>query len=371
MSRSRHAATKTYHALARLALALPLAAALTACGEQAEPEPVVRPVRVVSVEAHPAVRAESYAGEVVPRTETQAAFRGGGRMVARLVEVGDRVATGQVLARLDAQDYRLALRAAEAELARAAANEAQARAELERYRPLLERNVASRAQFERVQAAADAARAGLEQARAQVELARNDVGYTELRADADGIVTGLRAEVGQVLAAGQTVLTLAATAERELEIDVPEGRVARLSIGDPAQVQLWTGGGFPIQAQIREISPAADPVTRTYRVRLSLPDAPDTVRLGMTATASLGGSEGAEVITLPATALFHLGEQPAVWVLAESRDRVRLRPVEVAAFLTDGIAIRAGLAPGDQVVVAGVHRLDETLPVRVWDGALP
>ncbi|MFM2044231.1 MAG: hypothetical protein RLY86_2807 [Pseudomonadota bacterium] len=359
------------HSVLALSLAL-VAGTLAGCGEDAVRTEPVRPVRVMEAVPQPTQRSETYAGEVVARTETQAAFRVGGRMVARLVEVGDRVTASQVLARLDPRDYRLGLEAAESDLARATANATQARADLARYRPLLERGVIAQAQFDRVKAAADSAEALLRSARAGVERARNDLSYADLTAEADGIVTAIRVEAGQVVAPGQTVLALTSSAERELEIDLPESRIAGIGPGTRAEVVFWTGGE-PVTATVREVSPAADPITRTYRVRLSLP-APtaDAVRLGMTGTARFDDTrtEG-PLFTLPPTALFQKGDKAAVWVLTDSRDRVLLRPVEVAAYTRDGVAVKSGLSPGDMVVIAGVHRLDEGLSVTVWDGSLP
>lgn len=360
-------------AIAWPALAVMVPLLLAGCGEPVERPVEVRPVRVAPV-AFAAAGDRHHTGPVVPRTEVQAGFRVAGRIAARLVQVGDRVEPGQVLARLDPVDLDLSLKAAEARLAQAVAQDVQAAADLKRYTPLLASGTIAQAQFDRVKAAADAAAAQRREAMSSLDMARNQRAYGALTLDQGGIVTELLADAGQVVAAGQTVLRIATDLGREVAIDVSEADVARLKVGDVGQVVFWADRQVTLPGTIREITPAADPASRTFRLRLSLPAAAtddDAVRLGMTAQVRFPDAGAPSLALLPSSALFQDGDRPAVWVLAASRDRVLLRPVEVAGYRQDGVLVKAGLQAGELVVTAGAHRLDAGLPVRVWDGSLP
>lgn len=359
-------------ALRRYLLLLPLLLPLGACGGEPAAEKPARPVRVAEVVPTKAEMDIRYSGTVVPRTETIAAFRTGGRITARLVEVGDKVEPGQPLARLDPADLRLAQRQAEARLAQAEANQAQTAADLKRYAPLLAAGHVSQAQFDRVQASALAAEGQLAEARSGLALARNTLSYADLTLTQAGTVTAVEADVGQVVAAGQAVLRVATDLGREVAIDVGEANVARLSVGSPAQVTLWADRELVLTGAVREITPAADAASRTFRVRVALPEAEAaTLRLGLTATVVFDQADGPDVVILPPTALFQQGDKPAVWVLNDKKDRVALRPVTIAQYRPDAVVIASGLKPGELVVTAGVHRLDGNLPVRVWDGGTP
>lgn len=355
---------------AALAVLLPLV--LAGCGAK-EPGPTqARPVRVTAVSFKDSHADRSFTGTIVPRTEVQAGFRVGGRIAARLVEVGDRVKPGQPLARLDPTDLDLSLKAAEARLAQAEAQALQTAASLKRYTPLLASGTVSQAQFDQVKAAADAAAAQKREAMSGLSLARNRRAYATLTLDQGGVVTAILADAGQMAGEGQTVLRMATDLGREVAIDVAEGDLARLSVGSSASVALWTDGDRTLAGTIREITPVADPASRTFRLRVALPaDAPDAVRLGMTARVAFPDAGGTAQALLPSSALFQQGDKPAVWVMSPSRDRVQLRPVEVAAYRPDGVAVKAGLKEGELVVTAGAHRLDANLPVRIWDGGLP
>lgn len=353
-----------------LAVILPLV--LAGCGAKEAEQAQVRPVRVAPVTFKDAHAARSFTGTIVARTEVQAGFRVGGRIAARMVEVGDRVKPGQVLARLDPTDLELSLKAAEARLAQAEAQAVQTAAELKRYTPLLSSGAVSQAQFDRVKAAADAAAAQKREAASSLSISRNQRAYGSLTLDQGGVITAVLADAGQTVGDGQTVLRLATDLGREVAIDVAEGDLARLSVGGTATIALWADGDISLTGTIREITPVADPASRTFRLRVTLPaDAPDAVRLGMTARVSFPEADAAALALLPSSALFHQGDKPAVWVLAPSKDRVLLRPVEVAAYRPDGVAVKAGVKEGELVVTAGAHRLDANLPVRVWDGGLP
>jgi len=356
----------------RSALLLVPLLALSACGAKEEAKAPVRPVRVAEVALTKADAAARYTGTVVARTETVAAFRVGGRITQRLVEVGNRVEAGQPLARLDPSDLKLSLRQAEARLAQAQANAVQAAADLRRYTPLLQAGHVSQAQFDQVQATSQAADAQLAEAKSALSLARNELSYADLTLTQAGTVTALDADVGQVVASGQAVLHVATDLGREVAIDVAESQVTKLNVGAPATVSLWADQELKLTGTVREITPTADTASRTFRVRVALPDdQADKVRLGMTATVLFDRDSIDEVVVLPATSLFQQGDKPAVWVLNDKRDRVVLRPVTIDRYKSDAIVVAAGLKPGDMVVTAGVHRLDADLAVRVWDGGLP
>ncbi|OYQ35568.1 hypothetical protein CHU95_07545 [Niveispirillum lacus] len=354
------------------ALAVLFPFVLAGCGVKEEEPVPARPVRVAAVSFTDAHAERSFTGIVVPRTEVQAGFRVGGRIATRLVEVGDRVKPGQVLARLDSTDLELALKGAEARLAQAEAQATQTAANLKRYTPLLASGTVSQAQFDQVKAASDAAAAQKREAESSLAIARNQRSYSALTLEQGGVITAVLADAGQTVSEGQTVLRIATDQGREVAIDVAEGDVARLTVGGAATIALWADGDIALTGTLREITPVADPASRTFRLRVTLPaDAPDTVRLGLTARVSFPDANSPALALLPSAALFQQGDKPAVWVLAPSKDRVQLRPVEVAAYRPDGVAVKAGLKEGELVVTAGAHRLDANLRVRVWDGGLP
>jgi RND family efflux transporter MFP subunit len=357
---------------ARSTLLLVPLLALSACGAKEEVKTPVRPVRVAEVTLTKADAAARYTGTVVARTDTVAAFRVGGRITQRLVDVGNRVEAGQTLARLDPTDLKLSLRQAEARLAQAEATAVQAAADLRRYTPLLRSGHVSQAQFDQVKATSQAADAQLAEAKSALALARNELSYAELTLTQAGTVTALDADVGQVVASGQAVLHVATDLGREVAIDVAESQVTKLTVGTAATVSLWADQELKLTGKVREITPTADTASRTFRVRVALPDdQADKVRLGMTATVLFDRETFDEVVLLPSTSLFQQGDKPAVWVLNDKRDRVVLRPVTIAQYKPDAIVVAGGLKPGEMVVTAGVHRLDANLPVRVWDGGLP
>jgi membrane fusion protein, multidrug efflux system len=356
--------------LPALAIILPLT--LTGCGDGPKKPVEARPVRVAAVAFGHEMGSRHHTGSVVARTDVQAGFRTGGRIAARLVEVGDRVTPGQTLARLDPTDLDLSLKAAEARLAQAEAQDIQAAANLKRYIPLLASGTIAQAQYDQVKATADAAAAARREAVSSLSLARNQRGYGALTLDQGGVVTAILADAGQVVSAGQTVLRIATDQGREVAIDVAEADVANLKVGDVGQVEFWADRRVAMSGEIREITPAADAASRTFRIRVALPaETATTIRLGMTAQVSFPDPDTPALALLPSSAMFQQGDKPAVWVLAPSRDRVQLRAVDVAAYRRDGVAVKGGLKDGELVVTAGAHRLDANLPVRVWDGGLP
>ena len=351
--------------LARAALTIAACLALAGCGKESPPAQDARPVNVIRVQPAPSEREFSYTGDVRARYETSLGFRVGGKLVSRQVEVGSTVARGQVLASLDPSDFRLNIEAQRSQLAAAEADYLQARDELERYRNLYQQKFVSAAEFDRRQNAYNVAKARFEQAQAQLGVSRNQSEYTVLRTDRDGIVTSLSAEVGEVVAAGQEVMRVAQLEEKEVLISVPEGRLDELRRAREVQVSLWAAPEATFKGRIREVSPAADPVTRTYAVKVTIVDPSPKVQLGMTANVFLQQGANGSVVRLPLAALYNDGDAPAVWVVDPDTQAVSLRPVTVARYTQDAVEISAGLAPGDVVVRAGVHKLSAGQKVRV------
>jgi multidrug efflux system membrane fusion protein len=341
------------------------AAALAACGQPPAQAPAPRAVIAQVVGAKAVEGANVYSGEVRARYENDLAFRVGGKVVSRHVEVGAQVARGQVLARLDPQDAQLGVEAARSQVAAAAADHDLAAAELERYQDLYSRKFVSRAVLDARETTFNTSKARLEQAKAQVAAARNQSAYTALVAEADGVITAVSLEPGQVVAAGQTVMRFARPEEKEVAINVPETRFAELRDATDIRISVWAAPGELYRGRIREIAPTADPATRTFAVKITVLEANGAVRLGMTANVALGDGAGVQAITLPLTALAELDGKPAVWVFDPHSSKVNLRPVVVGAYREDGVVVRDGLRPGEIVVTVGVHKLlpDETVRI--------
>lgn len=330
---------------------LPLCLSLLAAAgcEQAPPPAVVGGPKLVKVlKVGPAETAGGMrlSGEVRARYESTLGFRIGGKIVERLVDVGARVKAGQVLARLDPADARLAVSQAEA-------SRALAVAELKRAQDLRARNFISQAALEAKETAAKAAEA-------QAGLARNQLAYTTLAADAEGIIAAVLAEPGQVVGAGQPVFRLARDGVREVAIAVPEARLAAVKVGSPATAELWAGQVYT--GHVREVAPAADPATRTFAARVALDDAPPDLPLGASATVRFAAARE-ERIVVPLAALLQQGERMAVWVVGAD-DTVALRPVTVERFSDEGAVLEDGLAPGEEIVAAGAFRLSAGEKVR-------
>lgn len=346
-------------------LACAASLALAACGNgRTAPDPV-RPVVTQTVQRGAPATREVYSGEVRARNEADLGFRIGGKLVARTVDAGSRVTKGQVLARLDPEDARLAAEAARAQLASAESDLALARAELERHADLLARKFISQSAFDARQNAFNAAQARLEQARSQSALSANQAAYTTLVADADAVVVSVSADPGQVLAAGQAVLRLARAGALEVAVNVPESQVGRFQAGEAMVVSLWADPGRVFAGRVREIAGGADPVTRTYTVRVAAIDPPAGTQLGMTASVAFAPALDAQVVLLPLGALARSERDPAVWVVDPKSGKVSLRPVKVGQFREDGVTITDGLATGEVVVTAGVHKLRPDQVVRI------
>lgn len=344
---------------------------LTACGEKAPP-PATQPHRVLvhTVVQGAGFNQAEYSGEVKPRHETALAFRVGGKLIERRVELGDRVAAGQVLARLDPADLAQSQKSVEAQLASAEADRAFARAEAERYRGLKAQQFVSQAALDAKETALKAAEEKVRAAVAQKTLAVNQSGYAALSSDASGVVSAVLAEAGQVMAAGQPVVKVARTDEKEVLVAISENRVTELAKAGEVAVTLWAAPDKRYRGRVREIAPQADPVTRTYAARVAILDADAEVRLGQTARVTLSKSAATASTLIPLGSVFQQGKQPAVWLIGDD-GRVHLRPVRVAAWREDGVAVSGGLAAGERIVAAGAHKLVEGEAVRVEAGGRP
>lgn len=354
-------------------LAPALALLLAACGG-VEPEPVARPVLVVQPGAA-GLGVTAYAGEVRAREEPPLAFRIGGKLARRGVDVGDRVVAGQALAQLDASDVALQLEGARAQLASAEADQALASAELERHKSLFDRQLVSRSLYETRQAQYAAAAARVRQARAQASVSGNQAGYAVLRAPRAGVITQRLVDVGEVVAAGQPVFVLAVEGEREVAISVPEQQMARFTPGTPLAVEVWAKPGVRLPARLREIAPAADPQTRTYAARVSFDGAAAGAEVGQSARV-YAQVPGANTLAVPLSALVERDGRPVLWVVRETapaaegraaRAAVHAVPVKIGPYGEDAVPVLDGLAPGDWVVAAGAHLLQEGQSVRPVD----
>lgn len=344
--------------------ALAIALSLAACQEAtSSTTPAPRPVQVTQVVFAPREAARDFAGVVRARYEPDLAFRVGGKVVARRVNVGDLVKAGDVLAQLDPVDLRLQLEQAEAELAAARSNLAQTTSDEARYASLASRGYASTAEHERKKAARDEGEGRLQKGIRALDLARNQLQYADLVADADGVVTTTAVEPGQVVTAGQMVVRVARLAEKEAVVSLPETWLAEARRAN-ATVRLWSDPDRAFKARLRELSPQAEVATRTYAARFTIEDADATVALGMTATVSLSRPGDEPVVKLPLSAIFNQGAGPSVFVVDPASSALALRPVEVDAFTEEAALIKGGLRQGEKVVTLGVHKLQAGLPVR-------
>lgn len=338
---------------------------LAACDRQKPAEDPVRPVLTQRVVPGAVSSRDVYSGEIRARYETDLGFRVGGKLVSRAVDAGARVTRGQVLARLDPADARLAELGSAAQLASAQSDLDLAKSELDRYADLLAKKFISQSAFDAKRNAFNAARARLDQARAQSAITANQAAYTTLVADADGVVISVAAEPGQVLSSGQAVVKLAHSGEKEVVLNAPEGELARFKVGQDVAISLWADPAKLFRGRIREIAGGADPVTRTYTVRVSAIDAPADAQLGMTANVLFNPDADASLVLLPLSALAGSDREPAVWVVDPKTSQVKLRAVTIGPFREDGVVVTKGLEAGELVVTAGVHKLRGGETVRV------
>ena len=331
------------------------ALALSACGRGDAPAPAVPTVLVQAASAGAGDAGRSiYTGEIRARYEVDLSFRVGGKIAARLVDSGATVKAGQPLAKRDPADLQLSRQAAAAQEAAAESEYTTAANERERYAGLLEKRFVSQAAFDAKENAYRSAKARLDQARAQNQISSNQATYGTLAAETDGVITAVLADAGQVVSPGQAVFRLARPETKEVAIAIPESKLAELKAAREIAVNLWAQPELLLKGEVRELAAAADPATRTYAARIRIVDPAPAAELGMTARVILGGAAKAPVI-VPLTAVVDNGQGPQVWVVADGK--AAPRPVEVARFGEDGVAISRGVQPGDAVILTGQRRL--------------
>ena len=323
-----------------------LAIALAACGKTEAPVETTRPVLVVQPSGGAQSAFSAYAGEIRAREESALSFRVGGSLVKRLVDAGDRVRRGQLLAELDPGDAALQASAAQAEMIRIGGD-------LERYRKLVAQKLVSQSTF-------DAQQAAYRAARAQYELTRNQSAYTRLHAPRDGVIATRSAEAGQTVAAGQAIYTLAGDIGREVAIALPESRIREVSVGQQVLVELWSAPGQLLPGRVRELSPAADPQARTFAARVALEgDAANAVELGQSARVYMAQSGERAALRVPLSAVQRAadGKPASLWVVDPATRRVRLAPVQLGAYAEGTVPVLGGVDATAWVVAAGGHLL--------------
>jgi len=326
-------------------------------------------VRTVTVEETAETAASSYPGEVRGRYESQLAFQVTGKINARLVNVGDRVQSGQILMTIDPKDIDQNVEAAAAQLVSAQANQKLAADNAARYNALYAQGAVSEAVRDQYNTQLEAANAALRQAQAQAKISGNQRSYTQLVSDADGVVAAISGEAGQIAAAGTPMATVIRNGEREVQIYVPEG--ASVQLNQQANISLWALPDTRINGYVREIAPMADPVTRTYKVCVAVPNLPDGAKLGMTAKVRLLNALAAqkndsESYALPAAALYQVNNKPQVWLVRDKH--AHLTDVTVGGYDGNKIIITQGLSKGDKVITAGLAKLTPNQEVKLEEG---
>ena len=374
--RSTNSRSRTRSSLICLLLTVTVAS----CGDAEKPRDERVPVRTVVV-GNAGVTTQvsntpTYAGTIASSFESDVAFRVPGRIVARAAGLGDRVGAGSPLATLDPEPFRIAARSADASVAAVRAELTQTEDEFARNAPLSAERIVAPAQFDRLRAQRDSTRARLLDAQARAAAARDDLSYATLRAPTSGVITQVSAEVGQYLAPGQVAFRVSRPDVLDAVVDVPESVITSLTPGMPATIALGSSNE-PIAGRVREVSPAADSATRTYRVKIALAST-GAARIGMTAKVNFtfaipaGSGEAANrsAFSLPLTAITQAGPRPAVWVV-KSSGALELRPVILGEYAENSVTVSAGVRQGERIVSAGVHRLDARQRVKPWDGRLP
>lgn len=349
-----------------LLLAIALCLLLSGCQEAKSSPPIHPVVKTMRISLDRGADNRSYPGVIVARHETQESFRVGGRIEKRLVDVGDQVREGQILATLDEKDLRLSMESAQAERNAAVSNQDQAITEQQRYATLLSKNVVSQSEYDLKHLSAEEARARLEKADRSLKLAASQLGYARLVSSNDGVVTKVSAEAGQVVSQGQSVVAVARKGALEVLVDIPERSIQDIK-ETKAEASLWSNRDIRFRARLREISPSADPATRTYAVRYSLPDADSSARLGMTATLHLSEQASAQTARIPASAMFNQGKGPGLWRVDPQSGQLTFLPITVDRYSERDAFVRGQLADGDIIVTSGVQKLDEGTAVRLAD----
>ncbi|GJJ01967.1 hemolysin secretion protein D [Duganella rhizosphaerae] len=352
-----------------LILSVLTAAVLAGCSKPAEKTEDIRPVRAIVLASSDVDVNAEFSGEVRARVESRLAFRVGGKIVTRKVDVGTLVKHGQVLMQLDPQDLQLSQAQALAGLRAAETNRDLAKAELKRYQELRSKNFVSQAVLDAKDSTYKAAQANVDASQAAYRGQSNQAGYASLVSDVDGVVTAVDAEVGQVVQPGTPVVRVAKQGEKEIVIGLPEDKVETLRRVPDVQVRLWADPKNAVAGKIREISPVADPSTRTYTVKVSIPDSLAEAKLGMTAVVQFASKTATPQIKVPLTALYYEKSASSVWVVEGGV--VKLVPVTIAGAAGNDIVLGSGVKVGQTVVTAGVNLLKPGQKVKILGNDLP
>lgn len=353
-------------ALKKPAIAIAVAAfatLLSACSKEPVKVEDIRPVRAIVLSANSVDIDAEFAGEVRARVESRLAFRVPGKITARKVDPGTLVKRGQVLMQLDPQDLQLSQAQAKAGLRAAETARDLAKSELKRYQELRVKNFVSQAVLDQKLSGYNAAQAQVDAAQAAYFGQSNQAGYATLVADIDGVVTAVDADVGQVVTPGAPVVRVAKTSEKEIVIGLPEDKVDTLRKVQDVTVRLWANPKVVIPGKIREVSPVADAATRTYAVKVSIPDSAEDVKLGMTALVQFSSTTATPLIRVPLTALFHEKATTSVWVVENGA--VKLMPVQIGGTAGNEVVLVGGVKPGQTVVTAGVNLLKQDQKVKI------
>lgn len=325
-------------------------------------------VRTAVIGKNGAAQGYTYAGEVKGRYESQLAFQVNGKIIKRNVQLGSSVQAGDILMQIDSRDLQQTVNSSSAQVYSAESQRVLAESNLNRYQQLLDKGAISRAQYDQYVNAYNVAVAGVRQASAQYVQGENQLDYSYLKADKSGVISAITAEAGQVVSAGQVVVTVVQDGEREIEISVPENRVEELRRAGTIQISFWALPGVTAAGQVREIAPMADPTTRTFKVRISVTNPPEAMKLGMTAAVTILGDSVQQTVAVPLAAIYQDGDTPKVWVV--ENDIVTLRPVQIGSFGNGTVQVVGGLQAGEQIVTAGVHKLKEGQQVKAGGDSL-
>ncbi len=332
--------------------------------EKPEQKTYIPYVKTVTIGKTDLSEADVFPGEVRGRYESNLSFQVTGKITARLVNIGDSVQKNQILMQLDPKDVLQIVENSNAQYASALANQKLAEDNAQRYASLYASGAVSKASLDQYNTQLEAANAALRQAQAQVNSSQNQLDYTTLRSDIDGIVANISGEAGQIAAAGTPVATVIKNGEREIQIDIPENKLKNIKINQQAYITFWALNNLQVTGSVREISPVADPVTRTYQTRVAISDMPSEAKLGMTAKVTFPKTEKNETV-LPLNCIYQINNQPQVWVI--QNERVQLRNIEVASYSGNKVIVKSGLKNGDIVVISGIDKLIENQQVKVTE----
>ena len=360
--------TNTLRAAAGAVLLAALGLGLSGCNEKKEETAeVIRPVKVVEIAQADTTRKLDYSGAVRARTDMNLGFRVNGKIVERKVDIGQRVKPGDVVARMDATDYVLAVRRSQADLDAAEKQVQTTELARNRAQTLFDKNVTSKSQLEQAELSYEQAVSTRDSAASALTEAKNQVAYADLTSDMNGIVTAINADVGQVVSSGTAVITVAVDGEKEVQVAVPEMDIAQFKVGKDVKARFWSDAALVLDGKVREVSGSADQ-SRTFAVRVSVPNDP-RVLLGMTATIEALADNTQPYVSIPLSALAQKDGQQIVWLVDRSAGTVHSRAIKVADFADDGVRVADGLKTGDVVVAAGTQFMSENMKVKLSGAA--